>query len=63
MANNYFSRCCLKICIFGFHLLEAILKVKSTKTVAKTAAKNTMTLMLKKGYHGYFIKIMVKKMK
>ena len=50
----------LKICVFGFHLLETILKVKSTKKKRnnkKKAAKNTIKLLLKKGFHGYVIKI------
>ena len=43
----------------GSHSQSKIYKLNDNKT----ATKNTIKLMLKKGYHGYVIKIMVKTIK
>ena len=62
MEYNYFI--VIKICIFDFHLLEAILKVKSYKEKDhKRANKNTMKLLLKICCHEYLIKITAKTIK
>ena len=50
--------------MFGFHLLQAILKVKSYKqNDHKRVAKNTIKLLSKNGYPEYVIKIMAKTIK
>ena len=55
---------CLKICLLDFHLLEAIVKVKSSsKTIIKRLLKIQEKLRLKKGYHGYVNTIMIKTIK
>ena len=51
---------CHKIYIFDFHLLETILKVKSTCKTIITLLLKIKNYCLQNGYHGYAIKIIAK---